>query len=132
MTFEDKARIAVLAFLRLRIPSYEKEAPNSSPYQGEVAKGRRGSNLLYKLIPEIKNCAFVRELHTYGQLLSIGTRDETASQHKGLGKKLLAEAEKIAQKNGFNKIAVISGVGARDYYRKNGYSKIGTYMIKSI
>ena len=74
----------------------------------------------------------MRELHTYGQLLSIGTRDKTASQHKGLGKKLLATAEKIAKAHKFNKIAVISGVGVRDYYRKRGYLKKGSYIIKSI
>lgn len=114
LTFEDKNRIAVFAFLRLRIPT--SKAPNE----------------LYDLIPEIKNTAFVRELHTYGQLLEIGEKDKKASQHKGMGKKLIIEAEKIAKKNGFKKIAVISGVGVRGYYKKYDYRKKGTYMIKSI
>ena len=50
-----------------------------------------------------------------------------AVQHKGLGKKLIKEAEKIAK--GKN-IVVISGIGVRDYYRKLGYRLKDTYMIK--
>ena len=94
---------------------------------------------LYKLLPEIKDVAFVRELHTYGQLVSlkhknIKTLKQTNNevQHHGLGKKLLKEAEKIAKKNGFKKLAVISGIGVRDYYKKSGYLKKGRYMLKSI
>lgn len=114
LTFEDSERKAVFAFLRLRIPE------------------KTDTSELYETMPEIKNCAFIRELHTYGQLVAIGKTDTEASQHKGIGKKLLKEAEKIAKQHGFHKLAVISGVGVRDYYRKNGYGKIGTYMIKSI
>lgn len=114
LTFEDKDRKAVFAFLRLRIPEKTEHSE------------------LYEAMPEIKNCAFIRELHTYGQLVGIGKTEKEASQHKGMGKKLLKTAEKIAKKNGYKKLAVISGVGVRDYYRKNGYKKIGTYMIKSV
>ena len=54
-------------------------------------------------------------------------------QHKGLGKKLIREAEEIAKKEfKLNKIAVISGVGAREYYRKLGYKLQKTYMIKNL
>lgn len=81
-------------------------------------------------MPEIKNCAFIRELHVYGQLVKIGKKDVLASQHKGLGKQLMAAAEKIAKDHGFKKVAVISGVGVRGYYRKLGYRKVGTYMVK--
>jgi elongator complex protein 3 len=45
----------------------------------------------------------------------------------------MREAEKITKKEfGLNKIAVISGVGVRDYYRKLGYRLENTYMIKKI
>jgi hypothetical protein len=43
------------------------------------------------------------------------------------------QKEEIAIKNGYTKIAVIAGVGVREYYRKLGYiedSKIGCYQIK--
>jgi len=50
----------------------------------------------------------------------------------GFGKKLMIEAEKISQKNGYSKIAVISGIGVREYYRKLGYKLEGTYMVKKL
>jgi elongator complex protein 3 len=54
-------------------------------------------------------------------------------QHKGLGRKLILEAEKIAFKEfDLKKMAVISGVGVRDYYRKLGYRLKDTYMIKQL
>lgn len=78
------------------------------------------------------NTAFVRELHTYGQLVRIGKKDKASSQHQGLGKKLLKEAEKIAKKNLKQTINVISGVGVRDYYRGLGYRLQHTYMVKKL
>ena len=83
-------------------------------------------------LPELKDCALIREVHTYGQQLEVSKKEKSASQHKGLGKKLLEVAQQVAQKNGYKKIAVISGVGARDYYRKFGYKLVGTYMIKEL
>jgi elongator complex protein 3 len=105
LSFEDKNRTKLLSLLRLRITG---------------GKSRQ---------------AVVREMHTYGQLQPIGQGLASAPspQHKGLGKKLMREAEKITKKEfGLNKIAVISGVGVRDYYRKLGYRLENTYMIKKI
>ncbi len=76
--------------------------------------------------------AFLRELHTYGPLVSLGEKNKKASQHWGLGRKLLAEAEKIACQNGATKLSVIAGVGARNYYRKFGYRLKDTYLEKSL
>jgi elongator complex protein 3 len=45
---------------------------------------------------------------------------------------LIKEAEKLTAKSGTDIIAVISGVGVRDYYRKLGYRLEKTYMIKKI
>ena len=84
------------------------------------------------MIPENKDCAFIRELHVYGQLVEIGKISTLGTQHKGYGKKLVKEAEKIAQEKGFSKLSVISGVGVRGYYEKIGYHKEGTYMIKKL
>ncbi len=74
--------------------------------------------------------AIIRELHVYGQLVPIG--NDKKIQHSGLGKKLVAEAEKIAKKNKAKELAVISGVGVRGYYRKLGYKLRNTYMVKKI
>jgi elongator complex protein 3 len=112
LSFEDPARIAVYGFLRLRIPTTPPD------------------RLLTTLLPEVANAAFIRELHVYGQLVGIGQTDQDASQHKGLGKQLIEEAEKIAIHHQITNLLVISGVGVRDYYRKSGYKKINTYMGK--
>ncbi len=76
-------------------------------------------------------CAIIREVHTYGKLVSLGTREKKSPQHAGLGKKLIAEAERIAG-NEFNcqNISVIAGVGVRQYYRKLGYRLQNTCMQK--
>jgi elongator complex protein 3 len=69
----------------------------------------------------------VRELHVYGTEVAIGkTAQKTAMQHRGWGRKLLKKAEEIA--NG--KLFVLSGIGAREYYRKFEYEYTPPYMIK--
>lgn len=75
--------------------------------------------------------AIIRELHVYGELMSVGLGKKRV-QHAGLGKKLLKEAERIAKQAGCQKIIIISGVGVRDYYRKFGYRLDNTYMVKSL
>ena len=134
LSFESKNRAKLYSLLRLRITS--------------------------------QNTAIIRELHTYGHLYPLRGRVALISpQHKGLGKKLAREAEKIAKKdynppttsshslrsrapfgfhpvkfaesgakqfNRVNKIAVISGIGVRDYFRKLGYKLKDTYMVKNL
>ena len=58
--------------------------------------------------------------------------DIEKSQHRGLGKRLMAKAEEIASERGYKKMAVISAIGTREYYRKLGYELEGTYMTKKI
>jgi elongator complex protein 3 len=77
------------------------------------------------------NSAIIRELHVYGQALKLGEKGKI-SQHKGMGKWLMGEAEKIVKKNKIKKLAVISGVGVREYYKKMGYKLNNTYMVKNI
>jgi len=81
-------------------------------------------------IKELKSSALIRELHVYGQTVPIGKKGKI--QHTGIGKSLIAEAEKLAIKAGYKKISVISGIGAREYYKKLGYKLQGSYMIKNI
>lgn len=84
------------------------------------------------IFPAIHNTALIREVHTYGQVEKIDAKGKK-TQHLGLGKKLLKEAEKIAKKEfGLKKIAVISGVGARGYYKKLGYKLKDTYLVKNL
>lgn len=76
--------------------------------------------------------AVVRELHVYGPALPLGSKNKKAVQHQNLGTKLLQKAERIAKDKDFKKISVISGVGARPYYRQFGYRLEGTYMSKNL
>lgn len=80
------------------------------------------------------NKALLRELHIYGEVSPLKPMELTkaAVQHKGLGKKLLAEAEKLAKENNRKELFVLSGVGVRDYYRKLGYKLDGFYMLKKL
>ncbi|MDD4900653.1 MAG: tRNA uridine(34) 5-carboxymethylaminomethyl modification radical SAM/GNAT enzyme Elp3 [Patescibacteria group bacterium] len=82
----------------------------------------------------IKNAALIRELHVYGELVPVGaeTRRGASVQHAGLGKMLMKKAEAIAKENGYKKIAVISGIGVRGYYRKLGYKLQHSYMVKNL
>lgn len=80
----------------------------------------------------LKDCALIRELHVYSSLTDVGGDVEDSYQHKGFGKRLIKKAEEIALKCGYNKIAIISGTGVRDYYRKMGYALEETYMIKNL
>ena len=84
------------------------------------------------IFDELKDAAIVREVHTYGQVVKISKSDEEKTQHRGLGKLLMAKAEAIAKKSGYSKLAVISAIGTREYYKNLGYKLKGTYMVKNI
>lgn len=107
LSFEDTSNDLLLGFCRLRI----------------VPESHR---------PEIlPNSAGIRELHIYGETTPLG--QEGNVQHKGLGKQLLMEAEKIAKEEfDCKKIIVISGIGAREYYYKQGYKLDGVYVSKGL
>jgi len=76
--------------------------------------------------------AMIRELHVYGQVNKVGSKDQKGAQHRGIGRRLLEIAEKIAVKAAYEKMAIIAGVGVRDYYRKFGYELSDTYMVKEL
>lgn len=82
---------------------------------------------------EITNdSALIRELHVYGLAVPIGKKDEDSMQHKGLGKRLVKIAEEISKEYYKKKVVVISGIGAREYYKKLGYKREGPYMVKRL
>jgi len=101
----------LLGFLRLRVPEYFRKR-----------------KLFF--IKELNRCLLIRELHIYGQQIPLGYRGLV--QHAGLGKSLLNIANSVAQEYKAKKIAVISGIGVRKYYRKLGYRLDGEYMVKNI
>ena len=105
ISFEDKKHDKIIGLIRLRFP--------------------------YKtFIQELSGAALVREVHVYGKQIAVG-KSGKKKQHAGWGTKLLKEAERVACESGFNKIAVISGIGTREYYKKFGYELVGSYMVKN-
>jgi len=113
LSFESKDRMQLYAHLRLRLPDHLL-------------------NQKKPVLSELEGATMIREVHTYGQALPVDAKKKGAAQHIGLGKALLEEAENITKKAGYKKIAVISGIGVREYYRKHGYLLVGTYMVKSL
>ena len=85
---------------------------------------------------ELDEAAIVRELHVYGSEVGLAgdsNGDETGWQHRGFGERLMTRAEAMGQDAGYRKLAVISGIGARAYYRnKLGYHRDGPYMSKPL
>jgi len=80
------------------------------------------------------NLAIIRELHIYGPEVPLTEHREGVAQHKGLGKGLLREAERIARHEfQAQQMVVLSGVGAKEYYRSEfGYSSQADYMVKEL
>ena len=107
MAYESRDGETILGFVRLR----------------KVARTHRS---------ELVGSAIVRELHVYGQAVSVGSKSTDGSyQHRGYGAKLLKEAERVAKDElAIDKIAVISAVGTRQYYKRLGYHQDGPYVSK--
>lgn len=106
ISFEDVRQDILIGFLRLRFP-YD-------PHR-----------------QELENSALVRELHVYGSLVPPGKEaKEKDWQHRGYGSELLKTAEDMAKAAGYRNLSIISGIGAREYYRKFGYRLNGVYMSR--
>jgi elongator complex protein 3 len=118
LSFEEPSTDKLAAFLRLRLLRVNARGlPGAADHWWGVLSG----------------AALIRELHTYGRHLSLHDRRDDAVQHRGFGRQLLAEAERIARDEfGFTRMAVIAGIGVREYYRRFGYALEETYMTKDI
>jgi elongator complex protein 3 len=104
LSFEDEGE-TLFAVLRMRIQPQSSESP-----------------------------AIIRELHVYGPEVPLAGQNAAAAQHKGLGKALLREAERIAAEEfGARQMTILSGIGAREYYRTEfGYKSRGDYMVRDL
>jgi elongator complex protein 3 len=81
---------------------------------------------------DLDGAALVREVHVFGQALAVGAEQAGAAQHAGLGTALLHEAEQIARRAGFRRLAVIAAVGTRRYYEGRGFHTGQLYMLKDL
>ena len=84
------------------------------------------------LTPELSNCAMIREVHVYGLALGIGSAMAGRAQHAGLGRRLIERAVELAAARGFKRLAVISSVGTREYYRRRGFSDGRLYQLRDL
>lgn len=110
LSFEDTIQDILIGFIRLRLPSGKAHRPEVTP-----------------------NTGIVRELHVYGPMVPVGRgAGENEWQHRGWGRRLLERAEEIALEQGARKMAVLSGIGVRYYYRRFGYRRNGPYMVKEL
>jgi len=109
LSFEDVDQDMLIGFVRLRLPF--------SPHRPEIDV----------------NTGLIRELHVYGPQLMLGQTPEFEWQHRGYGQELLREAERIARDEyDMEKMAIISGIGAREYYGRLGYRRDGPYMSSKL
>ena len=101
VSFEDADQDILVGFSRLRIPS--ENAHRS----------------------EMTGSAIIRELRTLSQQVPISERKDTSLQHRGFGEALIERCKEITAENGKERMLVMSGVGAREYYRKLGFERLG-------
>ena len=111
ISLENEDQTVLYGFVRLRFND------NNEYVYFDVLKGK---------------CAFIREIHVYGDVVPVGANHQGVSQHLGIGKFLIYIAEEIAVKHGHEYMAIIAGVGTREYYIKCGYQYRDTYMVKDI
>lgn len=84
------------------------------------------------ITPELADAAMIREVHVYGQAVEIGEAAAGRAQHLGLGARLIERAADIARAAGYTRLAVISAVGTRGYYRKRGFSDGDLYQHRAL
>ncbi|MBD3250296.1 MAG: tRNA uridine(34) 5-carboxymethylaminomethyl modification radical SAM/GNAT enzyme Elp3 [Candidatus Pacebacteria bacterium] len=106
----------VLGFLRLSLPSQES--------QDELV-AQAG-------LFELSQAAIIREVHVYGQLVGLGQEAAGRAQHLGLGSKLIERAKQLATEQNYPRLAVISAIGTKKYYRERGFEDQGLYQVCSL
>ena len=110
LSLEDKTQDVIIGYLRLR----------------DIISSHR-----HELVKEPS--MILREVKVLGRELPLGTKTDQGMQHRGYGKKLIKEAERICIEDfDKKKLFVLSGVGVKEYYRKLGFSDDGVYLSKHI
>jgi len=128
---EEKAELFVREYNGYNSTEYfiSYESPDKQILYGfaRLRINHENDGLIYN---ELNDCSFVRELHVYGSVVAHNLKGGKNVQHTGFGKKLLKKAEEISLQNKVYKIAIISGVGVREYYENQGYTLCKNYMMK--
>ncbi|UKJ90170.1 histone acethyltransferase-like protein [Theileria orientalis] len=116
LSYENETRTIIYGFLRLRVSDREE-------YDETVSK--------FKCLT---GAGLMRELHVYGVVVAHGEKLDVnePSQHRGIGTNLIIAAEIIAIYRGLWRMAIIAGIGTREYYKKHGYVLEDTFMTKTL
>ena len=126
--------------LGLRITDYATVGTHEQFLSYETADDRLAGFLRLSLpdlhtphpLPELADCAMIREVHVYGPVMRLGESSGGEAQHMGVGSRLIDEAKQIARSAGYKRLAVISAIGTQDYYRRHGFELDGLYMTTDL
>lgn len=113
LSYENKDENYLVGYLRLRQPS-------EFAHRHELNDGKT---------------MIVREIKVVGELVPKDLKPYRYAQiqHRGFGKLLMQNAERISsQEFKAKKLAVISGIGARDWFYNLGYKLNGPYVSKTL
>lgn len=105
LQFVTKDDNSIVAFLRLSLPKQDS------------------------FINELQESAMIREIHVYGNLVTVGKKSDGKAQHLGLGTRLIKEAQRLSSGQRFKKLAVISAIGTKEYYRSRGFDDGELYQF---
>ena len=133
---EYRTSVSTELFLQYVVPSSAVQYPKGSHPQQTKEKLlgflRLSLPTEQPFIAELTDAAVVREVHVYGAVAAVGEDGGTKPQHLGIGTKLLEHATELAREHGFKKLAVISGIGTKEYYRKRGFTDGELYQFKQL
>lgn len=133
---EIKGRTVTLDDLSLDIIEFETSSGTENFLQ-YITKDREIAGFLRLFLPntakhpfldELDNSSIIREIHVYGKTVALGDKEAGKAQHLGLGSKLIEKAKQISKDKNYTKMAVISAIGTREYYRKKGFDIQGLYQ----
>ncbi|MFX1518697.1 MAG: tRNA uridine(34) 5-carboxymethylaminomethyl modification radical SAM/GNAT enzyme Elp3 [Promethearchaeota archaeon] len=112
ISYEDTKQDILLGFIRLRVPS-------EKAHRKEITETRVN---------------IVRELRVFGELVPIGEKPSIHQvQHRKIGELLLNKAERLGKDEyDAKKISVLSGLGVKPWFYKQGYTRDGVYVSKRL
>lgn len=125
--------------IKLKIKSYQTQVSTEKflqfVYQDKILAFLRLSlpkNKSNEVFDELCEAAMIREIHVYGRSLGLGQKNQEKAQHFGFGRRLIAKAAALSRQKNFKRLAVISAIGTKEYYRKAGFEDGELYQFLAL
>lgn len=125
--------------IKLKIKSYQTQVSTEKflqfVYQDKILAFLRLSlpkNKNNEVFDELCEAAMIREIHVYGRSLGLGQKNQEKAQHFGFGRRLIAKAAALSRQQNFKRLAVISAIGTKEYYRKAGFEDGELYQFLAL